>query len=304
MDESPKIDALLSHARDCPICGGRPVGPSFPYATRFNSGHFGYLKCGKCNSVFVEPVPDESTFSRMYAKLVYHDRHYDGSADAEHFEYSESVKLLIQHIEPGATVLDYGCGTGGFLKALKSQGFVPVGVEFDRDAAQFAADLSHCEVTSVEAFNTVSQVPSFEAIHLGDVLEHLPDPAAILKHLLAFLKPGGVLFVEGPLETNPSPVFWAARTFGAVKRLVKPTFLPDDPPTHLFRTNADAQKAFFARVDPGLRVCHWQVYETGWPYASGGFAKRCIAMFAIFMGRRRFAGTTFGNRFKTILVHK
>ena len=303
MDESPKIDALLSHARDCPICGGRPVGRSFPYATRFNDWNFGFLKCGNCKSVFVEPVPDESTFSRMYAKLAYHDRHYGGREDAEHFEYSESVKLLMQHIEPGAAVLDYGCGRGGFLKALRSQGFVPVGVEFDQDAALFAADHTHCEVTSVEAFNSSSQVPRFEAIHLGDVLEHLPNPALILKHLLKLLKPGGVLFVEGPLETNPSPVFWAAKIFGNVKRLVKPTLLPDDPPTHLFRTNADAQKAFFARVNPSLSVRHWEVYETGWPYESGGFAKRSIAVFAIFMGRRSFAGATFGNRFKAILVH-
>jgi SAM-dependent methyltransferase len=294
---------LLVQARDCPICGGRPVGPSFPYATRFNREHFEYLKCGHCKSVFVEPVPDYPTFVRMYAKLVYHDHHYDGEECAERFDYDESVKLLMQHIEPGATVLDYGCGTGGFLKALSSNGFVPVGVEFDQDAALFAADHSQCEVISLEAFNTFSRVPRFQAIHLGDVLEHLPDPAVILKHLLELLTPGGVLFVEGPLETNPSPVFWAARTFGALKRLVKPTFLSDDPPTHLFRTDADAQKAFFARVNPKLSVRHWQVYETGWPYASGGFAKRNIAVFAIFLGRRRFAGATFGNRFKAILVH-
>lgn len=244
-------------------------------------------------------MPDESTFARMYAKLAYHDRHYDGG---EGVDYAESVRLLRQHIEPGATVLDYGCGVGGFLKALKSQGFVPVGVEFDRDAALFAARNSNCEAMPVEAFGTLSRVPRFEAIHMGDVLEHLPDPGATLRHLLGFLKPGGILFIEGPLETNPSPVFWAARIFGAVKRLVKPTFVPDDPPTHLFRTNANAQKAFFTRVDYGLSMRHWQVYETGWPYASGGLMKRSIASLAVWIDGRHFGGTTFGNRFKAILV--
>ena len=119
MIEPPKTDVFLVQARDCPICGGRPVGTSFPYATRFNRGRFGYLKCGQCKSVFVDPVPDNPTFLRMYAKLVYHDRHYDGSECAERFDYDESVKLLMQHIEPGATVLDYGCGTGGFFESTQ-----------------------------------------------------------------------------------------------------------------------------------------------------------------------------------------
>ena len=87
-----------------------------------------------------------------------------------------------------------------------------------------------------------------------------------------------------------------------VKRVLKPTFMPTDPPTHLFRTGAHSQKVFFTRVDKSLSMRHFQVYETGWPYGSGGFVKRSIAAFAIFMGGRHFAGTTFGNRFKAILV--
>lgn len=260
------------------------------------------MRCGNCKSIYVEPVPDQLTYSLMYSKKEYHDRHYNLSKNSKQFRYAESVNLLMQHINPGDTVLDYGCGTGSFLKLLRLQGVFPVGVEFDMNVALIAADYSHCEVIPVEVFNKLSRVPRYEAIHLGDVLEHLPNPKDTLEHLLLHLKPGGVLFVEGPLETNPSPIFWAARAFGALKRLVITNFLSNDPPTHLFRTDANAQKAFFNRVDPRLKVCHWQIYETGWPYAQGGFVKRCIAVFAIFIGGRRIAGITFGNRFKAILL--
>ena len=292
----------LIQARDCPLCGGRPVGQSFPYASLFNSKYFKYLKCNNCRSVFIDPLPDDSTFLNMYAKLVYHNIHLEHVVKSEHFGYIESVKLLKQYIEPGVTVLDYGCGTGIFLRELASNGFVPVGVEFDQDAAISAADFSSCEVFSVVTFNSFSSAPRFEAIHLGDVLEHLPNPAAILAHLITFLKPGGVLFIEGPLESNPSPVFWVAKSYGVLKKLCLPSFLSDDSPTHLFRTNADAQKAFFARVVPSLKMHHWQVYETGWPYASGSFIKRSIAAFAKLIGGKYFVGITFGNRFKAVLV--
>lgn len=293
------VEMSLVNVRPCPMCGGKSKGSTFPYATKFNNVQFSYLECGKCQSVFVDPVPDAQTFARMYAKSAYHDQYYDGNEVAQ---YSESAQLLSKFLKPRSTVLDYGCGVGGFLKACASQGFVPFGVEFDGDAAQFAAKNANCEVMSVEAFNQLSAPHSYDAIHLGDVLEHLPNPTSTLKDLLCFLKPGGVLFAEGPLEDNPSPVFWSARVFGAVKRLMKPAFLPPNPPTHLLRTHADAQKAFFSLVDPSLTVHHWQVYETGWPYASGGFIKRNVASLAKLMGGQQFAGVTFGNRFMTILI--
>ena len=286
-------------ARDCPICSDRPIYSALPYATRFNGIHFHYLKCGGCNSVFVDPVPDAETFAQIYDKSAYHDRYYDGAVGVD---YSESVRLLTQRLKPGATVLDYGCGLGSFLKACSSQGLVPFGVEFDGEAASFAAQNANCEVISVEAFSRSTRIPYFEVIHLGDVLGHLPDPRGTLEYLLKFLKPGGVLFVEGPLEVNPSPVFWAARIFGAVKRLIKPAFISNNPPTMLFRTDAHSQKTFFNRVDKSLILQYWQVYETGWPYRGGGLIKGSIAALAAVVGGHNFWGVTFGNRFKAILV--
>ncbi len=291
----------LSNARDCPVCGARPVGLTFPYTTLFNGARFHYLKCCKCKSVFVDPVPDAQTFEKIYSKSSYHDQYYDGNVSAH---YSDSVSLLNKHLKLSTTVLDYGCGVGSFLKACSLQGFVPVGVEFDSEAAEFASQNANCEVMSVKVFSGLSPTPRFDAIHMGDVLGHLPNPSATLTHLLGFLKPGGLLFIEGPLEVNANPVFWTARIIGTVKRLLKPTFTPNFPPTMLFRTDAQSQKAFFTRLSKGLSMVHWEVYDTGWPYASGGLIKRRIAALAVFMSGRHFSGATFGNRFKAILVKR
>jgi len=289
----------LSNSRDCPLCGARPKRLSFPYATFFNSIQFCYLKCSTCKSVFVDPLPDEQTFAQMYAKSSYHDCYYDGTDGAD---YEDSARLLRKYLEPSSTVLDYGCGMGSFLRACRSQGLEPVGVEFDQDTAKFAASNANCQVLTVQAFSKLSTRFAFDAIHLGDVLEHLPKPMETLALLLKFLKPGGVLFVEGPIEENPSLVLWAVKIFGQLKHFLKPKFMPNDPPTHLFRTNAHSQKAFLMRVNQGLTMCHWQIYETGWPYKSGGVIKSYIAKSAIFLSGRHIKDMTYGNRFKALML--
>lgn len=287
----------MSKSRSCPLCDGRATAPAFPYATNFNNIQFNYFKCGVCCSVFVDPVPDSQTFSIIYAKASYHDLYYEGS---ESGEYSGSASLLKEYLPIGATVLDYGCGVGAFLKALAQEGFIPYGVDFDVDAARFAGQNTNCETFSVDQFRSLNDMPKFDAIHLGDVLEHLPDPAHALKELLSSLKPGGVLFVEGPLEINPSPVYWVAKTYGWFKRIVKPHFVANHSPTHLFHTDAKQQLAFFRHVEPRLDLLHWHVYETGWPYSNGGLIKRLIGATAKSVSGQRLFGVILGNRFSAV----
>ena len=284
--------------RSCPLCGSSSGDLAFPYATRFNGVDFKYLRCIGCSSVFVDPVPDDQTFALMYAKDIYHDCHYDG---VDETAYHESAHLLREYHADAETVLDYGCGIGAFLKALGGEGFKPFGVEFDEDAAKLASKNANCTVLSVSAFHKLPPPPQFDVIHLGDVLEHLPEPDITLRELLAYLKPGGILFIEGPLEINPSPVYWAANLFGWIKRQLKPATISGHAPTHLFRTGEKQQKDFFVRVVPNIEITFWQVYEKGWPYIRGGVVKRFIARTAILLGGRKINTVTFGNRFKVLL---
>ena len=106
--------------RQCPICGGSAGTRTFPYKTRFNDVVFDYVRCRSCSSVFVDPVPDANTFALMYSKASYHDVHY---IDCESAHYGSSARLLRDFLPVGASVLDYGCGLGLFLKALKVEGF-------------------------------------------------------------------------------------------------------------------------------------------------------------------------------------
>jgi len=289
----------VEHRRKCPICNGLPGQASFPYSTLYNNNHFDYIKCKECNSVYVDPIPDSETFSLMYDKSNYHDKHYQ---DCDLAEYKTSVKLLKIYIKDGSTVLDYGCGLGLFLNTLKGEGLKPIGVEFDKSAADFVHKKSKCRVFTIDEFEENISKNVYDCVHFGDVLEHLPNPGQVLEDALKQLKREGVLFVEGPLEINPSLVYYSAVVYGFIKNLFGRNKYTSHAPTHLFRTGAKQQLDFFIK-NKNLKLVYWNVYETGWPYAQGGVIKRIISKLAIALGGKVFFGLTFGNRFKGIFIY-
>jgi 2-polyprenyl-3-methyl-5-hydroxy-6-metoxy-1,4-benzoquinol methylase len=283
--------------RPCPVCGGRAGGKAFPFATRFNNIEFSYLRCTACRAVFVDPAPDSATLAKMYSRENYHVRHYD---DVPKAAYHESAKLLRRFAPQGARVLDYGCGFGAFLSAARETGFDAFGVEFDAAAAKSASENSGCTVIPVSEFDPVKYAGTFDVVHLGDVIEHLAEPIDLVRTLVKCLKPAGILFTEGPLENNPSPVYWSAKTFGALARSIGRKPIPTNAPTHLMRVSAAQQRLFFSHVAQSLREEHWEVSETGWPYINGKGLKKQIGRAAKAVGGKTLMGVPFGNRFRAM----
>jgi SAM-dependent methyltransferase len=286
-----------SERRHCPICGSQAGRAAFPYSTLFSGKKFDFFSCRSCQSVYVDPLPDAATFALMYSKSNYHDAHYSNRDESD---YENSAKLLRRFAPENASVLDYGCGLGGFLTALKHEGFSPTGVEYDEEAAREARRNTGCETFSLDSFTFAPRERAYDVLHLGDVIAHLPEPKTTLTELLEHVKPGGLVFAEGPLQNNPSPVFWAARAFGSAKRLARPRSAGGYPPTHLFRADEKQHLLLFKGVEPRLELLHWEIFETGWPYANGGGVKWMIASIAKLVGGARFMGVTFGNRFQGV----
>jgi SAM-dependent methyltransferase len=127
---------------------------------------------------------------------VRHDHGNDG--------YFEFTRPELRELVPATArrVLDVGCGAGALGAALKAErpGCEVVGVEGFPDAAARAR-------TRVDAvleldLDALAALPAgagtFDAIVLGDVLEHLRDPERLLRALLPSLAPDGVLVCSIP----------------------------------------------------------------------------------------------------------
>ena len=93
------------------------------------------------------------------------------------------------------TVLDFGCGAGGFLLKAQNIAAKVVGIELEqRVLDHFAGQLEL--YSSIEECK--SQGLNFDVITAFHVLEHVPDPRAMLKELAEILKPGGKIIIELP----------------------------------------------------------------------------------------------------------
>jgi SAM-dependent methyltransferase len=282
----------------CILCNSENSFISFPYSITFNDSKFDYRLCQDCECVFVDPIPSEDDFKKIYQNESYHEEHYVGD---DLSEYKKSARLLSEFINPNqSNVLDYGCGYGHFLKTLSDIGFEALGLEFDQGACLKAEEYSGCSVKHISEFSYVSN-KNLQAIHLGDVLEHLPNPRQTLEQLINVLGKKGIIFIEGPLETNPSFVYWSSKVFGYIKKILTSKEQYGEP-THLIKVNERTQLNFILSLDPRIECLHWEVYETGWPYINNGFLRNIIAKFAIFFGGKRFFSLLMGNRFRGIFV--
>jgi len=102
------------------------------------------------------------------------------------------VTKIAQLVGRDRVVLDVGCAHGYLAEALKAQRCRVVGVERDPDDAARAR--AHCErvlVADIETSGWVDQLAgeSFDVIVFSDVLEHLRDPAAVLRRVRGLLVP-------------------------------------------------------------------------------------------------------------------
>jgi methionine biosynthesis protein MetW len=118
-------------------------------------------------------------------------------------------RLIIEAIPEGARVLDVGCASGYVAAALAAKGATTVGIE--PDPAMAAAAEDHCEhvyAVTVEEARELAELTRdrFDAVILGDVLEHLVDPWATLAWARSLLAPGGHVVVS-----LPNAAHWSVR---------------------------------------------------------------------------------------------
>ncbi len=95
-------------------------------------------------------------------------------------------------------VLDYGCGTGGFLKQLNDHMKFRSceGVDISRQAVQMAQKhgLRYRQISP----NDFSPVENMELVFLMDTLEHIEHDEEFLKGLMNHLKPGARILMSVP----------------------------------------------------------------------------------------------------------
>jgi 2-polyprenyl-3-methyl-5-hydroxy-6-metoxy-1,4-benzoquinol methylase len=104
-------------------------------------------------------------------------------------------------------VFEGGVSSGYLAEALTEAGRIVDGAEIDADAAESARRV--CETVIVGDLQHLAAdalTHQYDVFLFGDTLEHLPDPAALLRRLRPRLKSDGAVVVSVPNVAN-----WAIR---------------------------------------------------------------------------------------------
>lgn len=146
-----------------------------------------------------EPERDDGLAYRPLHEAAVYDTIVDRSAE------NDAHGLIVRMAGQNKRVLELGCATGATTKVLQQTGCAVIAVEIDPDAAQIAEQFAERVIVSdLETLDIEAALgeDSFDVIIAADVLEHLRDPARILKGVLHHLRPGGEVLISIPNVTH------------------------------------------------------------------------------------------------------
>jgi len=99
----------------------------------------------------------------------------------------------------GLTLLNAGCGTGGFNEAAGRAGARAWGVDVDQEAVAIArARLGGDRVLRAAAEALPFPESTFDLVYCFSTLEHLADAGPALAEMARVLRPGGSLYLHTP----------------------------------------------------------------------------------------------------------
>ena len=150
------------------------------------------IKCENCNLVTL------NTFSHIkknhYENSGMHNaksrsiKEWMKQGKVDDLRRANSLKKFIKN----KTVLDFGCGSGGFLFHAKKIAKQVTGVELETRVQNYWKN-------SINIFSDIdSTKQKFDLITMFHVVEHVGDPIKIITNIEKFLKKKGVLIIEVP----------------------------------------------------------------------------------------------------------
>lgn len=207
---------MLQQITNCPVCKGNNFVPFLTckdYTVSQES--FNIVSCNTCNFKFTNPRPSDSEIGKYYKSEDYvsHSDTKKGLINRlYHMVRTRTLKqklgLISSYVSRG-TILDYGCGTGMFLKTCADAGWKSFGFEPDSDARKLAEGKGLTVANSKETLSS----NKYDIISLWHVLEHVTDLDPTLEFFSKTITDNGRLIIAVPNYTSADSKhykeFWA-----------------------------------------------------------------------------------------------
>lgn len=227
---------MLERLSKCPLCkSGRFLNYAEITDHAVSKENFILCKCSNCELLFTNPRPTEDKIGPYYNFPEYYS-HEDKAKNLTQWIYQKvrnfsiSKKVdYIRRLKRKGKLLDYGCGTGEFLKAAKNKGWKISGIEPNEKARNQAnLKLNEKVKNSIEELNKNSD---YDIITLFHVLEHIHELRKTLKKIITHLKSDGYLIIAVPNADS-----WDGKKYGKY-------WAGWDVPRHLYHFNSKSIEA-------------------------------------------------------------
>ena len=226
--------ALKKHY--CYICDAI-LSYSFSAEDYISNEKFDIYRCLKCNLAITKPDLRSDDFDKYYSSLYYgrrksfSDRLINNSRLRKIKRISESFEKKVAE----RSLLDIGCGDGGFISLLASKGWRVFGTEIASENSHINAapdyicrkEITDCKLADAD----------FSIVTMWHSLEHFVEPLKYLKEVARILKPDGILLLEVPNFNS-----WQSKIF-------KNNWFHLDVPRHVFHYDKKSLELILKKAD-------------------------------------------------------
>ncbi len=186
------MDYQLIEINSCPVCDCKE------FKIVFRKDKFCGKQCGECGLVYLSPriknLDNVYTDDRTSSTSKY----YKFAIEADRKIFAKRLKIIEEYVKKGA-FLDIGCSIGTFLELAKADGWESIlGIEPNPNSALACREKGLAVINKFFDADLAGTLQQFDAVYIGDVIEHLPEPNEILQNIYRILKPNGIVMIVTP----------------------------------------------------------------------------------------------------------
>jgi SAM-dependent methyltransferase len=188
-----------SAADGCELCGSKSARELYTAKDRLGNSdaQFSIARCSGCGVLRTLPEMTESELGAFYP-----DGYWGGPEPSKKWiasSQSEKTQFLSRCRVSSGSILDVGCGSGFFLRALDPKKWDRFGVETSAAASRAAeAALGRGHVFAGTLTESSWEDSQFDAVTFWSALEHMNKPGLNLREARRIMKKGGTLIVQVP----------------------------------------------------------------------------------------------------------
>lgn len=220
--------------------------------------------CNRCDFSFVYPQPEAEWLKNEVYSLEsgYQANKNKDLSILKEDKVSKKILDFLSKTKPNGNLLDVGSSSGQFMYWARERDFDPKGVEINKRTADIAQS-NGLDVYEGVLEDAPFERGNFDAVFIGDVIEHVNDPRSLIKASEEMLKPDGLLIISTPNVD----CFWSRSTL-ILYKLFKIPWTSATPPHHLSQFSVNnlnmlMKEAGFSLIKPIFSKPPSLKYELG-----------------------------------------